>query len=229
MRKYWSRSKEAFQKNHGEKSLVWLSDVILPWSLEPVEVHFRVAWGAAQSVGLEARPLGGRGRGRSILNWGGTWALCFRASMDGGGCSTHSTWVQSLAWIPQHMEEPQSKHLSPSQWHPFGLLQGTAIACFLLGPLNLSLCCCDNTIVPTGTPPGKEALCLSNPSFRVGNFQMTTFLQRLFLSLLCCACQKQTHQLVFIGENEIKTDLKVSSLAWHAGFGLTHNRHWLTG
>lgn len=130
------------------------------------------------------------------------------------------TWPRvqgpSLDSPPQQVAEGQALRLS--QWHSIWLLLRTEIACFFRGPLNLSLCCDDNTIAPTGTPPGKGSLCLLNPSFIVGYFQMTTSLQRLFLSLLCPDCRKQTQQLVFKGEKEIRTDSEVSSPAWHLGF-----------
>lgn len=117
---------------------------------------------------------------------------------------------------PQQVAEGQALRLS--QWHSIWLLLRTEIACFFRGPLSLSLCCDGNTIAPTGTPPGKGSLCLLNPSFIVGHFQMTTPLQRLFLSLLCCDCRKQTGQLVFKGEKEIRTDSELSSPAWYLGF-----------
>lgn len=123
---------------------------------------------------------------------------------------------KALAWRSQHSKG--NTHTPPSQWQPIQLLLGTEIAHFSLGPLSLSLYCDDHTLVPTATPQGKEALCLSNGSFIAGNFQITTFLQRLFLSWFCCACQKQTHQLVFKGGNEIKMNQNMSSPAWYLGF-----------
>lgn len=122
----------------------------------------------------------------------------------------------SLDPPPQQVAEGQALRLS--QWHSIWLLLRTEIACFFSGPLNLSLCCDDNTIEPTGTPPGEGSLCLLNPSFIVGYFQMTTPLQRLFLSLLRCDCRKQTGQLVFKGEKEIRMDSELSSPAWYLGF-----------
>lgn len=79
----------------------------------------------------------------------------------------------------------------------------------------------DNAVVATVTPSrNRGSLRLrTNSSPKVGDFQITTQLRiNLLFSLLQYACQKQTRQLLFKGEKEIKIDLKRSSPAWDLDF-----------